>query len=143
MGISVNQEDFTEECWSLYGLRTITEKYVAVKVSHTYGGAASVPFDWKEALSKNLIGWIHTHAPGNANMSAVDHKTMMGWAIALGKPIMCLIRSGNDLKGWSYWKSADLDSVIRVPLKLSTFGPLIFIGYRPNAISRCEIFSLK
>ena len=69
-----------------------------------------VSFDYKKVLKYEdseefeIIGFYHTH-PVNCNyMSDIDIKTMKAWRNCLGRDLLCMIRSGNDLNMWRFSK---------------------------------------
>jgi proteasome lid subunit RPN8/RPN11 len=66
------------------------------------GGATSVTFDWSWVLEReerygDVIGFYHTHPAGMPTPSQRDVRTMRAWVSCLGKPLMCLIQSGDEL----------------------------------------------
>lgn len=66
------------------------------------GGPASVEFDWswvweREERFGDILGFYHTHPAGLAAPSARDVRTMRAWVSCLGKPLLCVICSGDAL----------------------------------------------
>ncbi len=66
------------------------------------GDAASVTFDWSWVLEReerygDVIGFFHTHPAGIPTPSQRDVRTMRAWVSCLGKPLLCLIQSGEEL----------------------------------------------
>ncbi len=71
------------------------------------GNPARVDFDYRrvyrlEDRTRAVAGFFHTHPPGATGMSAIDEKTMRGWVAALGKPLWCVIRSGDESAAWEF-----------------------------------------
>lgn len=69
------------------------------------GGPAHVDFDGAWALRReeakgDVAGYYHTHPAGFSGMSGRDKRTMRAWAAAFGKPLLCAIRCGPDVRIW-------------------------------------------
>jgi len=78
------------------------------------GSAASVEFDWawvirREERQGDVIGFYHTHPRGLTAPSDRDVRTMRAWVTCLGKPLLCLIRSGNALAGYIFLREGGAD----------------------------------
>jgi proteasome lid subunit RPN8/RPN11 len=66
------------------------------------GEPTSVAFDWSWTLEReerygDVVGFYHTHPTGLASPSERDVRTMRAWVSCLGKPLLCLIQSGDNL----------------------------------------------
>jgi len=71
------------------------------------GNPVEVEFDWRavyrlEDRTGAVVGFYHTHPEGMADMSGTDEKTMRGWTASLGKPLLCVIRSGDEVVAWEF-----------------------------------------
>jgi hypothetical protein len=79
---------------------------------HRIGGPSSVDFDWKWVLKReeqygDILGFYHTHPGGFARPSERDTRTMRAWVSCLGKPLMCVIESFEDLIAYIYETDED------------------------------------
>lgn len=88
------------------------------------GQAASVEFDWQWVLEReerrgDILGFYHTHSVGLAAPSNRDVQTMRAWVSCLGKPLLCVIESGDVLGAYRFADDEDdgqtLDAVERFP----------------------------
>lgn len=88
------------------------------------GNPASVAFDWAWTLEReerrgDVIGFYHAHPPGLTALSARDLRTMRAWVDCFGKPLLCVIESGEVLAGYVFHTDEDdgqpLDEVQRFP----------------------------
>lgn len=88
------------------------------------GGPASVEFDWAWVLAReerygDVAGFYHTHPPGLAAPSQRDLRTMRAWVSCLGKPLLCVIESGDVLAAYLFCTDEDdgqaLSEVERFP----------------------------
>jgi proteasome lid subunit RPN8/RPN11 len=66
------------------------------------GSPASVEFDWAWVMEReerygDVAGFLHTHPAGLATPSQRDLRTMRAWVSCFGKPLLCLIESGDQL----------------------------------------------
>jgi hypothetical protein len=71
------------------------------------GNPVLVEFDWRavyrlEDRTRAVAGFFHTHPDGLSEMSGTDERTMRGWTAALGKPLLCVIRSGEAVAAWEF-----------------------------------------
>jgi len=125
------KEEFTEECWFLYG-KKIGSFYFGWTVYHSEGTAGSVDFDWEKALKGNLLGWFHTH-PGVKHIlpSSTDNKTMRSWVRSAGRPMLCGIVCGDDMECYSYYRAKDKS--IRCKSIKFKFIDMFFFGSVPIA----------
>ena len=85
---------FNEKCWIIYGKRHC--KWVYGKLAYeSTGGPGSVNFDWEKVIRERdkIIGFNHTHPGGSPSPSHLDDRTMTGWVKAIGKPLICGIKS--------------------------------------------------
>ena len=118
---------FVEECWFVYGIKVLG-RFFGFKVYHSSGTPGSVEFKWERALLKYMVGWVHTHPPGFNYVSGTDDKTMKGWSIALGKPLLCAVSCDGGVKAWQYWKetkSRNSSVVCRKEISIKVKGPFI------------------
>ena len=85
-----------EYCWFIYGFK-IMGYTIGYLDYQSMGNSCSVDFDWNKIMKnpKNFLGFFHTHPSGFHNPSETDHKTMKGWLVALGKPLLCGISCDN------------------------------------------------
>lgn len=118
---------FVEECWFVYGLK-IFDKFIGFKVYHSSGTPGAVEFNWEKAITKFLVGWVHTHPSGSTHVSYTDDKTMNGWAIGLGKPLLCVVVCDGQARAWQYWKkrkSHKSAAVCRKEIDIKFKGPFL------------------
>ena len=90
-----------EEAAVLVGYRRGDIWYGRLRQGWT-GGAASVTFDWSWVLEReerygDVTGFFHTHPAGPPTPSGRDVRTMRAWVSCLGKPLLCLIQSGDEM----------------------------------------------
>lgn len=95
-----------EECWVLVGRRR-GPIWLARKIGHSTGKPAQVEFDGpavlgREERRRDIIGFYHTHPGFSAALSRRDIATMQAWVGAFGKPLICLIRGADGLKGYRF-----------------------------------------
>lgn len=79
-----------EYCWFIYGFKMMG--YTIGHLSYqSKGTECSVEFDWSKIFRnpKRFLGFLHTHPSGFKYPSDTDFKTMKGWVIALGRPVLC------------------------------------------------------
>jgi hypothetical protein len=91
------------------------------------GGAASVTFDWSWVLEReerygDVTGFFHTHPAGSTTPSGRDVRTMRAWVSCLGKPLLCLIQSGDELGATLFGDDQDdgqpVSQVARFPRRI-------------------------
>jgi proteasome lid subunit RPN8/RPN11 len=66
-----------------------------------------VEFDGPAVLAReerrhDVVGFLHTHPGFAASPSRRDVATMQAWVSAFGKPLVCLIRGSDGLKGYRF-----------------------------------------
>lgn len=71
------------------------------------GQPASVEFDWAWVLKReehrgDVIGFYHTHPEGQTAPSDRDVRTMRAWVGCFGKPLLCVIESGDSLAAYVF-----------------------------------------
>jgi hypothetical protein len=130
------EEGFAEEVWFLFGIR-IGDLFFGFTVYQNKGEVASVTFDWKKAFSflpflknanKFLIGFYHTHPGGDPSPSSTDTETMGTWVKALGKGVLCGIKSGNQQKCYLYKRVAEDSADIKYKKIKSVWVKNLFYG---------------
>ena len=91
------------------------------------GDPETVTFDWSWALEReerygDLIGFFHTHPTGLAEPSQRDLRTMQAWVSCFGKPLLCLIQSGDVLTATLFHSDTDegqnVSQVARFPRRV-------------------------
>lgn len=98
------------------------------------GTAAEVTFDWAWGLAReerygDVIGFYHTHPAGCPWPSERDRRTLRAWVSCLGKPLLCVIASGEKLTAYRFAATEDvgrlLPEVARFPrgVVVATDGP--------------------
>jgi len=78
--------------------------------SYTQGLAGSVEFDYEDVYMRednynDVVGFYHTHPSGLNQMSPTDVQTMTQWVSCLGKSLICLIETDEQINGWMFIKS--------------------------------------
>jgi hypothetical protein len=118
------KEEFIEECWFIYGVRT-KNYFFGFPVYHSAGSSGHVEFDWKKALHPLLLGWIHTH-PGwfGATPSETDNSTMAGWVRGRDRPMICGILCKEDQGWFDYYRDSKREISHRV----------LIVEYTPNFV---------
>lgn len=86
-----------EECWFIRGFK-VGSYYFGKLEWHSKGSAASVDFDWEDAMRGNVLGFYHTHPGGFSTPSTRDDRTMTAWVTAEGRPLLCGIFTGRSEK---------------------------------------------
>jgi hypothetical protein len=88
------------------------------------GQPASVEFNWAWVLEReerygDVLGFYHTHPAGLPTPSQRDVRTMRAWAGCFGKPLLCIVESGDVLNAYAFQTDEDdgqlLDEVQRFP----------------------------
>lgn len=112
-----------EVCYALVGQRRGRVWYGRLR-QRQVGDPGSVAFDWAWVLDReerrgDIVGFFHTHPPGVRLPSQRDVHTMRAWVSCLGKPLLCLIASGDAFDGYLFANDEDegqpLDVVERFP----------------------------
>ena len=112
-------ENFNEECWIIYGYEWEDDKY-GLLVYESEGTAASVDFDWEKVIknAKIVQGFNHTHPGGHPSPSDIDDNTMKGWVKALGKSLLCGIKSNDEQRMYLYERAEEGIVICReIPFK--------------------------
>jgi proteasome lid subunit RPN8/RPN11 len=120
--------EFKEQCWFIKGIR-IGNYVVGYREYHSDGTSGSVEFDWERAFNKCIFGWFHTHPSGFDNLSSRDEKTMKGWVIAMGRPLLCGIGVDGVEKWWLYSRETNDTRVIKIPVPMNKIGPFVWCSY--------------
>lgn len=68
----------------------------------------------REERRGDVAGFFHTHPPGATAMSSRDRATMRAWAAAFGKPLLCGIRCGREVRVWICDPSGEAVEVTRL-----------------------------
>lgn len=100
-----------EICYVLIGHRRGSIWYGRLR-RRQMGRPASVEFDWawvmeREERHGDVAGFFHTHPPGLATPSQRDLRTMRAWVGCFGKPLLCLIDSGERLSAFLFATDED------------------------------------
>lgn len=71
------------------------------------GTPGEVAFDWAWVLAReerygDIIGFYHTHPTGYPRPSERDRRTLHAWVSCLGKPLLCVIASGEKLAAYRF-----------------------------------------
>jgi proteasome lid subunit RPN8/RPN11 len=103
---STARRSVAEQCWTLLGQHRGRIWYCR-RVRHSRGEPISVRFDGTWALRReethgDVVGFLHTHPDGPASPSERDVRTMRAWCSAFGKPLLCLIASPGELRGYRF-----------------------------------------
>jgi hypothetical protein len=100
-----------EECAVLVGQRRRGIWYGRLR-QRQMGGPASVEFDWAWVMEReerygDVAGFYHTHPQGLTTPSQRDLRTMGAWVSCFGKPLLCLIESGDRLSAYLFETDED------------------------------------
>jgi len=97
--------DFCEESWIIYGF-PFQDHLFGLSIWESEGSPGNVDFNWQKVFKKHkkIIGFIHTHPDGFYIPSSTDDNTMIGWVKAMGKPLLCGIKSKEILVMYLYWR---------------------------------------
>jgi proteasome lid subunit RPN8/RPN11 len=95
-----------EQCWTLLGQRRGRVWYCR-RVRVSSGDVVSVEFDgaWvleREETHGDVVGFLHTHPDGPTSPSGRDVRTMRAWCAAFGKPLLCLILTPKQVRGYRF-----------------------------------------
>lgn len=76
------------------------------------GQPASVDFDWDWVLEReedhgDVLGFFHTHPAGLTQPSSRDVRTMCAWVSSFGKPMICVIASGQAIAAYLFTSDED------------------------------------
>ncbi len=123
MGRPSTTRSVVERCWVLLGRHQGLFWY-ARRQRPTSGHVASVEFDatWvlgREEAKGDVIGFYHTHPNGSPNVSRRDVKTMLAWVESFGRPLLCVIESGEQVTAYRFDSN----------------------GFRGQRLAACELFS--
>ena len=77
---------------------------------YTQKCAGGVEFDHEEVFARedkyhDIVGFYHTHRAGLDCMSQTDVHTMKQWVNCLGKSLICIIETEDNISGWVFSKS--------------------------------------
>jgi hypothetical protein len=122
------EEGFAEEVWFLFGIR-IGDLFFGFTVYQNKGEVASFSFlPFLKNANKFLIGFYHTHPGGDPSPSSTDTETMGTWVKALGKGVLCGIKSGNQQKCYLYKRVAEDSADIKYKKIKSVWVKNLFYG---------------
>ena len=73
--------------------------------SYILGLDKLVEFNYKDVYDRednyaDVVGFYHTHSPELNQMSSIDIQTMTQWVSCLGKSLICLIETNEQISGW-------------------------------------------
>ena len=82
--------------------------------SYTQGLAGSVEFKYDDVYDRedryhDIVGFYHTHPSGLNVMSPTDVETMTQWVKCLGKSLICVIETKEQLNAWLFIKGENGD----------------------------------
>jgi len=105
-----------EICHVLIGHRQHGIWYGRLRQRQT-GSPASVEFDWAWVMEReerygDVAGFFHTHPLGLTTPSQRDLRTMRAWVSCFGKPLLCLIESGDRLSAYLFATDEDIGQAI-------------------------------
>lgn len=115
-----------EECWFIYG-KKIGPCWVGRLKYHSRGSAASVDFDWAQAMNPNIIGFYHSHPGGSPTPSTRDDRTMDAWVKTEGRPLLCGIFGYKNQQCYVYSRS-DLGGIVCKNIK-ARIADKFFFGW--------------
>lgn len=93
------------------------------------GTPVSVEFAAQRVLEEegyfgDVMGFYHTHPNMPARPSERDIRTMQAWVGCLGKPLLCLIRGRDGLRGWVFRDDEDKGQPLVALLWQESFQPV-------------------
>jgi proteasome lid subunit RPN8/RPN11 len=101
-----------EESWTLVGSRSSDVTWRGRLLRYRSGETASVTADGPWTLAReekrgDIIGFMHTHPMGGLRPSMRDLRTMRAWCDALGKSLLCVIATPDEIGAWRFddWES--------------------------------------
>lgn len=80
----------------------------------------------REDSQGDIIGFYHTHPQWIGSPSPTDYRTMSGWIVSFGRPLLCLIE-GTDGLNANWFIEYDQNHVVG---KVWKFGKYYF-GFKP------------
>jgi hypothetical protein len=100
------------------------------------GSPGGVAFDPDLVLDRDeekgdVIGFYHTHPGMPADPSSIDYKTMSGWTVCLGKPLVCCIKGVSGLR--AHWFIDD--ETPHITGWIRRFGNL-YVGRIPSKVRK-------
>lgn len=96
----------------------------------TQKNPAAVSFDYQSVWDRednhhDVAGFYHTHPSGMNNMSQTDIETMTQWVNCLGKSLVCIIETEQQLNGW-YFSKSDIGKVTWKEILVATTNNLAY-----------------
>lgn len=127
------QEGFVEDCWFIFG-KKIGTLYVGWVKHHSSGSTGSVSFDLQKVIDHpRFIGWIHTHpGDGFVTPSSTDQKTMRGWVITQGRPMLCGISSGSKGAMYEYRRKYPYGPIVYSERHARIFKDKLLLSWGPS-----------
>lgn len=95
-----------EQSWVITGGR-IGGLWAGWRRWPTEGTPTSVEFSAKRTLqrqryNRDVVGWFHTHPGMLAIPSHTDVATMRAWSLSLGRPLLCVIKGTDGVRGYLF-----------------------------------------
>lgn len=92
------------------------------------GQPSQVAFDWAQVLVReesfgDVLGFYHTHPTSAPFPSQRDVRTMQAWVDSFGKPLLCVIQSGELLAGYMFDQAGNC-----IPLRPTRFARNILVA---------------
>lgn len=121
-----------EHSWIITGSH-LSRLWCGVRQRRQTGTTSQVHFDADWVQRRHLergdvLGWYHTHPAGcEAYVSDRDLATMRAWVGCLGKPLICLIKGSQGIRGWVF--ENDESNGTPMPFVWSPGNKIIGIGY--------------
>ncbi len=63
-----------------------------------------IAYECEDDPNIEIAGFFHTHPYGANYQSSTDVDTMRGWCQCFGRPLICIIDSGNSIQGWWHYQ---------------------------------------